>query len=367
MILAQSHPLQIGFIIEHELGHVTHAQNLQYAASLDPDVEAEWLFVQYHTRDIWETARVPFSIKLSLRARTKVRQRLRQEPLNCLYFHTQALTLLSLAEIKRTPTVISLDATPRNFNTVASAYNAQCATGVFGQIKTAWFRKIFLHAAGFVAFSNWVKESLIEDYGVPPNKVAVIHSGVRIDEWRPQVKMPARGRKLRLLFVGGDFCRKGGDVLLTAFQSGLKSFCEMDIVTKDPTIMESDGIRVHHDLCPNDPRLKQLFLQSDIFVLPTQGDATPFSILEAMACGLPIITTNVGALGELVQDGINGYLIPLNDPGSIIACVESLSNDPEKLARMGDASRSMIEQDYDAEVNYKRLMSYLKDVAQSQT
>lgn len=364
MILAQSHPLQIGFIIENELGHVTHAQNLQYAASLNPDIEAEWLFVQYHARDIWETAGVPFSIKLSLRARAKVRQRLRQGPLNCLYFHTQALTLLSLDEIKRTPTIISLDATPRNFNTVASAYNAKCSTGVFGQIKTAWFRKIFFHAAGFVAFSNWVKESLIKDYGVPPGKVEVIHSGVRVDEWCPQVKLPAWGRKLRLLFVGADFSRKGGDTLLTAFQSALKPFCEIDIVTKDLAIIESDGIRVHHDLRPNDPRLKQLFLQSDIFVLPTQGDATPFSILEAMACGLPIITTNVGALGELVQDGINGYVIPPNDPSSIIACIKSLLSDPEKLVRMGDASRSIIEQDYDAEVNYKRLMSYLIDAAQ---
>jgi len=294
-----------------------------------------------------------------------VRRRLQQGPLHCLYFHTQALTLLSLAEIKQIPTVISLDATPRNFNTVANAYNSNCAVGVLDKVKTARFKQIFHHAAGFVAFSNWVKESLIRDYDVPPHKIEVIHSGVSVDEWRPHVKTPTLGRKLRLLFVGGDFCRKGGDVLLAAFYGGLQHLCEMDLVTKDPAISAADGIRVHHDLNPNDPRLKQLFLESDVFILPTQGDAPPFSLLEARACGLPIITTNVGALGELVHDGINGYIIPPNDSGSIIASVESLTNDPEKLIRMSEASRSMAVQNYDAKVNYKRLISYLKDVAQN--
>lgn len=365
MMIAQRHPLKIGFAIEHELGHVTHAQNLQHAANLDPDIEAEWMFVRYRARDIWETVGVPFSVKLGLRARSKIRRHLHQKRLNCLYFHTQALTLLSLSEIKRIPTIISLDATPRNFNTVATAYNAKCATGVFDQVKTAWFKKVFFHAVGLVAISDWVKRSLIEDYDVPPDKVEVIHSGVRLDEWRPQVKIPTAGRKLRLIFVGGDFYRKGGGALLTAFRSALKPVCEMDIVTKDTTIEESDGIRVHRDLHPNDPRLKLLFLQSDIFVLPTLGDATPFSILEAMACGLPIITTNVGALGELVQNGINGYIVPPNDPGSIVARIVSLSNDPEKLVCMGNASRAMVERDYDAEVNYKRLMSHLKNLAQT--
>jgi len=110
--------LRICFIVEQALGHVTHAQNLKNWVDRDADVDATWIWVPYQAPDIWERLPwLPFSMKLSLRARRVVRQTLARQPLDCLYFHTQALALFSLDLMKALPAVISLDATPEGFKT----------------------------------------------------------------------------------------------------------------------------------------------------------------------------------------------------------------------------------------------------------
>jgi len=86
----------------------------------------------------------------------------------------------------------------------------------------------------------------------------------------------------------------------------------------------------------------QLLLDSDVFVLPTyQYEGQPLSIVEAMAAGLPIIATDQGCITEMVQDGVNGFIVPQRDAISIVDRLELLRNDPDLRFRMGGASRSI--------------------------
>jgi glycosyltransferase involved in cell wall biosynthesis len=172
---------------------------------------------------------------------------------------------------------------------------------------------------------------------------------------------------LRLLFVGGDFRRKGGHHLLDAFERGLSGFCELDIVSGETNIPSGSFVRVHPGLTPNSPRLKQLYAQADVFLLPTQADATPNAIIEAMASGLPVITTRVGAIGELVEDGVTGYLVPSSDPQAIVDAVASLAQHREKISEMGRAARVAVEERFNAETNCKLLIAYLKEVGGPQS
>lgn len=354
---------RIGFVIEQSLGHVTHAQNLKAWVERDTNVEPSWVWVPYRASDFLQRVPgLPFSVKLSLRARRRIEETLACRPLDSLYLHTQGLTLFSLGLMKTVPTVISLDATPEGFKSIASAYGARPATGFVDRIKATWFRAIFARAVGLVAFSDWVKYSLVRHYGVPESKVRVIRSGVDVSQWTPSVREVSSNRPLRLLFVGGDFTRKGGHVLLRAFREGLADVCELDIVSRDLSIETGRSIRVHSGLSPNSMDLKRLYELADLFVLPTQGDATPFAILEAMASGLPVITTDVGALGELVQDGVTGYLIRADDPSALVERITQLTRDRSRLAELGKASRRRAEQAFNAEKNYKTLIAYLKEV-----
>lgn len=355
---------RIGFVMERALGHITHAESLRQWVCRESGISAHWMMIPYQAKDIWETIPgLPFSMRLSLRARDDIRQVLQRQPLDCLYLHTQSLSLFSLGFMRRIPTVISLDATPRDFTPMAKAYGTNSPMGFVDPVKSAWFRRVFGRAAGLVGMSDWVKQSLVRDYGVPADKVKVNPLGVDIRQWQPLPRQPAPGGRLRLLFVGGDFKRKGGQQLLDAFQQGLSGFCELDIVTSEPTVSPGSFVRVHSGLTPNDPTLRQLFARADLFLLPTQADASPFAIIEAMASGLPVIATRVGAIGEMVEDGVTGYLVPPSHPQAIVDAVTFLAGHRQKLPEMGRAARIAVEERFNAETNCKRLIAYLTQVS----
>ncbi len=354
---------RLGLVMEQKLGHITHAQNLERWVSDDPSIQPTWLKVPGHANDFWQI--VPtIALKDSGRAWKLVRAALREQNFNCLYYHTQATAMLSLGIMQRIPTIISLDATPINFTSVAEVYREQpLHTKQFGNLKFEWFRRIFESAAALVTWSNWAKNSLVKDYGIASDRVTVIPPGIDLSGWQPTVKPAAKDGKLRLLFVGGDFVRKGGAVLLKAFQSGLSDRCTLDIVTKDE-IAAGSSVRVHKGLTPNSPRLRQLYTEADLFVFPTLGDCTPLVIMEAMASGLPVVATNVGALAEQVENSTTGFLVPLEDPSAIVEAVSTLVNNPERLLTMGVASRTKAEKCFNGEHNYKALIALMKQCVQ---
>lgn len=260
----------------------------------------------------------------------------------------------------RIPTVISLDATPINFLEIGNTYGYEAPGGVLDRVKFKWYRRVFQSAAALVSWSTWAKESLVRDYGVVPEKVTVIPPGVDLSYWLATKKQVDRGAPLKLLFVGGDFARKGGDVLLEAFRHGLADRCTLDIVTKDETIAAEKSVCVHRGLAPNSPQLQQLFADADAFVFPTLGDCVPIVVMEAMASGLPVIATNVGALAEEVADGKTGFLVAPNNSTAIVEAVLALADNPERRIAMGMAGRQRAERFFDGERNYKALVSIMK-------
>jgi len=83
----------------------------------------------------------------------------------------------------------------------------------------------------------------------------------------------------------------------------------------------------------------KLLLFSDVFVFPSYNEGHPFVILEAMAAGLPVITTDVGAIRETVIDGENGFIIEKNNPKQIAEKIITLIKNPELRKKMGEKSR----------------------------
>jgi glycosyltransferase involved in cell wall biosynthesis len=134
----------------------------------------------------------------------------------------------------------------------------------------------------------------------------------------------------------------------------------LDIVTKDETVHSQGAVRVHRGLEPNSPLLLKLFADADLFVFPTLGDTNAIVVMEAMASGLPVLATNVGALAEEVEDGVTGLLVPPNDPGAIVEAIRSLANTPDRLVAMGAAGRARAERLFDAKHNYKAVVDVLK-------
>jgi glycosyltransferase involved in cell wall biosynthesis len=190
---------------------------------------------------------------------------------------------------------------------------------------------------------------------------------VDVDLFRPPVRpFQEAPRPARILFVGGQFERKGGNDLLEAMRR-LGPRAELDAVTGAEITGVPDGVkvRVHSGLSPQSPELVRLYREADIFALPSRGDCMPQAVAEALASGLPVVATGVGAIPEMVSNSVNGYLVPPRDPRALGGALEALVADPRKRAAFGRWSRVFAEQEHDAGKNNRAIFALMRAVSRA--
>jgi glycosyltransferase involved in cell wall biosynthesis len=171
---------------------------------------------------------------------------------------------------------------------------------------------------------------------------------------------------VRILFVGGDLYRKGGELLLEAFRRLPPGSAELALVTRTP-LAPAEGLRIYHDLQPNSAELIALYQSSQVFVLPTYAEAFGIAAVEASAAGLAVIASRVGGLTDIVQDGETGFLIPPGDGDSLAERLARLVKDPSLRQRFGRAARARAEARFDARKNAARLANILQEVIIGET
>lgn len=221
-----------GFVVEQALGHVTHYQNLRRWVDEDADICPTWMPIRWTVNDIWKYMPVisnNWSLQASLRTRDALNATRRIQSLDVLFLHTQTLALFAIPFMRQIPTIISTDGTPLNFDTMGTPYNHKVgANSLLERRKFLWNKSTYHSATAVVAFCQWAKDSLVDDYDVPAEKVTVIPPGVDLEKWnfrRDKTEHQISTNALRLLFVGGDFARKGGYTLLEAFRNSLNQDC----------------------------------------------------------------------------------------------------------------------------------------------
>jgi glycosyltransferase involved in cell wall biosynthesis len=363
-----SAPYRIGFIIEQALGHITHAKNLQENLSQDPSVQPFWILPEWEVSGL--AAKIPvyrsnWTVRAGLRARRAIAQVARCEKLDALFFHTQVTAVLAQDWLRRIPGIVSLDATPLQYDRLGEFYGHEQGNEWLERWKWRMNRDCFVAAQKIVTWSSWAKQGLVEEYEVPAEKITVISPGVNPGFWARSEPRQSTAGPVKILFVGGNLERKGGNLLLEVFRalrdenSGADANVELHLVTKD-ILPEEPGLWVYNNILPNSPELRSLYHQADIFCLPTKGDCLPMVLSEASAASLPLISTCVAAIPEIVREGINGFLI---EPGDFVALKTVLARliaDPALRIQMGSESARIVQQDHDAQVNTARLLDLLK-------
>jgi glycosyltransferase involved in cell wall biosynthesis len=99
--------------------------------------------------------------------------------------------------------------------------------------------------------------------------------------------------------------------------------------------------------------------RADVFVLPSFAEGVPVVLMEALASGVPVVATRVAGVGELVEDGVSGYLVPPGDPTPLAEGIAKLIEDPVLRSRFGAAGRAKVEREFDVRREAARLRGIL--------
>ena len=144
----------------------------------------------------------------------------------------------------------------------------------------------------------------------------------------------------KILFVGVDWERKGGPVLLEAFRRVRRTHptAELIIVGCSPEVSLA-GCRVVGRVPLED--VANFYRSASVFCLPTTVEPFGFVFLEAFSHGLPIVATNIGAIPDFVQNGRSGYLVDSNDVEQLANRLGELLGDPDRCATFGARGRAL--------------------------
>ena len=343
----------IAICVEQTLGHRTHGQNLERAVA-ERCVDAEMLRIEYSPSKVFP---VPWAVRGSRLAYRAIRSA--ATPYRVVFVHTQTIGLLAGRAVPGARYVVSVDATPAQLDTLGRWYQHRRLPGLIERGKLHWYSRVLQRADSVVAWSEWAKSSLVEDYGVEPDRVMVAHPGAP-DELFAIEHAEYQRRKPRILFVGGDFERKGGVHLLEAFRP-LAECAELTIMT-EADVAEEPGVSILRGVRPGTSEFQTAWEGADIFCLPTLGDCTPVAIGEAMAAGLPVITTTVGSNRETVVPG-TGILVEPGRTSALHDALRALLANREQRQEMGASARTHARAHLSARTNAHRLIDHLVDLS----
>lgn len=226
--------------------------------------------------------------------------------------------------------------------------------------------------------SNMVKGELRRHFGLPEAKLHVIYNGVDLEGFHPGLRQSWRERKRKelgiadtamvFLFVGSGFARKGLPQLLRAL-SGVRD-AHLVVVGADKelgrmrTAVEKSRLSTRVHFAGAQDEVKPWYGMADCFVLPTLYDPFPNAALEAMASGLPIVTTLQCGAAELIESGVEGYVCrDALDVVELARCL-NLAAAPGQAARMGAAARRKVEA-FSLEAMARRLSALYSDLMRS--
>jgi glycosyltransferase involved in cell wall biosynthesis len=197
--------------------------------------------------------------------------------------------------------------------------------------------------------------AFLTDIGL--GNVRLIPNCIDLRQRRHRSAGEASGR--RWLFVGWVMPAKGIVEILDA----LRAFPDDRLTIVGPAVDErNERSGSMLDAAMRDPQLsgrithiprvtpdeaRELYPGHDIFVFPSRREGFPNAVLEAMESGLPIVASNVGAIPEMIRDGVDGVLVPHSDPGALIAAISRVRGDRDFAERLGTSARQRVSELYD--------------------
>lgn len=224
--------------------------------------------------------------------------------------------------------------------------------GLISSIAPMWIQKLYIPTVArcvyrisdkIICYTETERDRLI-DLGVNAEKISVIHNGVDTDHFAPLANIPAKNQ---ILWIGKYVPGKGVEYLLRGFQLFSREFPDYTLLMIGRGPQKDDCTKMIEDLGLNEKvilrdfvdnkDLPEIYQQSSLFVLPSLMEGVPRTILEAMACGVPVACTELPQLVKIVSGC--GLLFPPKDPEALAAALSTLVSDHEMAQGCGRNGR----------------------------
>ena len=214
--------------------------------------------------------------------------------------------------------------------------------------------------SGFIAVASHVRNGLVKQFHVPDEKIILAPNGVDLSKFKPMDRREAR-RELGIapdlfliVFVGNFDELKGARELIQAAH-GLEG-TGVAMIGSGPIAPESDNLiyrgPVAHDKLPS------WLNAADIFVLPTREEGSCNAVIEALACGIPIVTSDGDYMDDLVDDKVAIRISPTNVK-AIREAIITLKNDSERRLRMSNACIEK-SSEFDINIRARRISDWMR-------
>jgi hypothetical protein len=282
----------------------------------------------------------------------------RREPVAALVVNTQSMGLALDGLPPELPVFVALDAT---FQQLArSPWFAPNAPSRWlqpltlrGLLRREW--ALFARTAKFLPWSEPVAESLRRDYAVPAERIAVLPPSLT----PPPVRSGrAPNARPQLLFLGGDFFRKGGPLLRECHERFLADRCDLHVVTQSD-IPPGPGVFVHRGVTAGSEAWRRRWREADVFVFPSRLETFGIVLLEALAFEVPVVASDAGAARSILGAGRFGKLLPALTPEALRDALEEVLADPAQARERADRGREHFGQNFDLATNAARLAGWL--------
>jgi glycosyltransferase involved in cell wall biosynthesis len=290
-------------------------------------------------------------------ARLLAYARLQRQHADLLHFEwgSTAVNYISLIDALACPVVLSYHGEP-NFYPVTPT-TREVARAV---------PSVFARAAAVHCVAEAVRRDAV-GLGLDPAKAWLIRGAVDAQFFRPPAQAQTPRRGFSVVTVGDLRWLKGHEYALLATAALVRHGVPvtLHIIGGDPgpdhgeasqraRILHTarhlglgDRVRLHGELEP--AQVRAHLQRADVLLHSSLSEGLPTVVLEAMACGLPVVATDVGGTSEAVRDGVEGFLIPPRDPGAAERALSALWRDRGLRRRMGEAGRARVAADFTLE------------------
>jgi glycosyltransferase involved in cell wall biosynthesis len=248
-----------------------------------------------------------------------------------------------------------------------------------------WFLRIFEEkmlerSNKIIAVSDFTRRELLQYYKVKEEKIRVIHNGVDVNKFKPasdkrkaKEELGLNPEDIAILSVGRLYARKGLFTLIESIPAVVRRFRNAKFIISGKgqsnemkkLIAHAEKLRIRDNIIFTgyfpDKKLPKLYQAADVFAFSTFYENLPFAVLEALATGLPVVTTCVGGIPEMIDSGKNGFMVQPFNAKELSDRVLHFLEHPAEADEMGFLARKTILERFDWRFIVKKVLKVYEE------